>query len=179
MTNAPVVPWQAVVYFALALAIEYGGTLPWLSALFARPGQYVDHLRGRFRRWRSNGREPEGPGEEGLDEEEGGEEDDDVAREEQRVMSGGARSDVVRLERLRKVYSLGGGRRKVAVKKLSFGVARGETLGFLGINGAGAFALRCVGEVSCFDRSLTGDGKKCVRFSTTPRLMHVCRSIFK
>jgi ABC-type glutathione transport system ATPase component len=135
---------QAVVYFALALAIEYGGTLPWLSALFARPGQYVDHLRGRFRRWRNNGREPEGQGEEGMDEEEGGEEDDDVAREEQRVMSGGARTDVVRLERLRKVYSLGGGRRKVAVKKLSFGVARGETLGFLGINGAGAFAIRCV-----------------------------------
>ncbi|EGZ11630.1 lipid exporter ABCA1 family [Phytophthora sojae] len=61
------------------------------------------------------------------------EEDEDVAREAERVRSGGADGDAVKLLGIRKVYN----GNKVAVRNLSFGLPKGECFGYLGINGAG------------------------------------------
>jgi len=38
---------------------------------------------------------------------------------------------------LRKVYVVGGGKNKVAIKNITFGLKKGECLSILGINGAG------------------------------------------
>ena len=69
------------------------------------------------------------------------EDDADVAKEAERIEAladsgkpGGEADDAIVLTRLRKVYSQN---RKVAVKKLSFAIKKGECFGFLGINGAG------------------------------------------
>ncbi|CAN0360061.1 unnamed protein product, partial [Hapterophycus canaliculatus] len=62
--------------------------------------------------------------------------DEDVRAEMERVASGGADSDVVKVEGLRKVYPMSHGA-KVAVKSTSLGIPRGECFGLLGINGAG------------------------------------------
>ena len=43
----------------------------------------------------------------------------------------------VKVNKLRKVYSLGGNKHKVAVDRLSFGVKNGECFALLGVNGAG------------------------------------------
>jgi ATP-binding cassette, subfamily A (ABC1), member 3 len=68
--------------------------------------------------------------------------DIDVRAEEERVISGGAADDAIRLEHIRKVYNKGETRGccsgeqskpKVAVRDLSFGVPKGECFGFLGI----------------------------------------------
>ncbi|RLN57229.1 hypothetical protein BBJ28_00025928, partial [Nothophytophthora sp. Chile5] len=61
------------------------------------------------------------------------EEDEDVAREAERVRSGAADGDAVKLLGIRKVYK----GNKVAVRNLSFGLPKGECFGYLGINGAG------------------------------------------
>jgi ATP-binding cassette subfamily A (ABC1) protein 3 len=61
------------------------------------------------------------------------EEDEDVAREAERVRSGGADGDAVKLLGIRKVYK----GNKVAVRNLAFGLPKGECFGYLGINGAG------------------------------------------
>ncbi|POM66858.1 ABC Superfamily [Phytophthora palmivora] len=61
------------------------------------------------------------------------EEDEDVAREAERVRSGKADGDAVKLLGIRKVYK----GNKVAVRNLSFGLPKGECFGYLGINGAG------------------------------------------
>ena len=68
--------------------------------------------------------------------------DIDVKAEEERVVSGRASDDAIRLEHIRKVYNKAETRAccsgeinkpKVAVRDLSFGVPKGECFGFLGI----------------------------------------------
>lgn len=63
--------------------------------------------------------------------------DVDVAAEAQRVQTGGANDDIIRVVNLRKVYRTPEGSPKTAVHGLSFGLKRGDCFGFLGINGAG------------------------------------------
>ena len=58
-------------------------------------------------------------------------EDDDVLVEQDRVLSGGANSDLIVLSQLSKTYSNG----KKAVNNLSLGIPHGECFGLLGING--------------------------------------------
>ena len=58
-------------------------------------------------------------------------EDDDVVAEQDRVLSGGANSDLIVLSQLSKTYSNG----KKAVNNLSLGIPHGECFGLLGING--------------------------------------------
>ena len=66
------------------------------------------------------------------------EDEDDDVEEERRVVEGNLRpDDVVTVKKLRKVYDLGGGKEKVAVQNITFGVKKGEVFGFLGTNGAG------------------------------------------
>ena len=59
--------------------------------------------------------------------------DDDVIAEQQRVASGAANNDAIVMSKLSKIYPNG----KIAVNKLSLGIAPGECFGLLGINGAG------------------------------------------
>ncbi|XP_043218216.1 ATP-binding cassette sub-family A member 7-like [Amphibalanus amphitrite] len=71
--------------------------------------------------------------------------DVDVQRERQRVLSGRADKDILRVFNLTKVYKKG---RLPAVNHLCLGVRRGECFGLLGVNGAG--------KTSTF-KMLTGD----------------------
>nr|XP_044605365.1 retinal-specific phospholipid-transporting ATPase ABCA4 isoform X2 [Equus asinus] len=61
-------------------------------------------------------------------------EDDDVAEERQRIISGGNKTDILRLNELTKIYS---GTSIPAVDRLCVGVRPGECFGLLGVNGAG------------------------------------------
>uniref|UniRef100_A0A4X2LSZ3 P-type phospholipid transporter n=1 Tax=Vombatus ursinus TaxID=29139 RepID=A0A4X2LSZ3_VOMUR len=61
-------------------------------------------------------------------------EDDDVAEERQRILSGGNKTDILRLHELTKIYS---GNTSPAVDRLCVGVRPGECFGLLGVNGAG------------------------------------------
>lgn len=63
-------------------------------------------------------------------------EDIDVARERQRVMSGAAMNDVLRIEELYKVYGKKSNKHP-AVNRIALGVHAGECFGLLGVNGAG------------------------------------------
>ncbi|KAG7379409.1 ATP-binding cassette sub- A member 12 [Phytophthora pseudosyringae] len=82
--------------------------------------------------------------------------DVDVAKEAQRVASGQADGDAVKVAGLRKVYKGG----KVAVRDLAFGLKRGECFGFLGINGAGKTTTMkmLTGDVSPSNGSATLGG---------------------
>ncbi|XP_052284173.1 phospholipid-transporting ATPase ABCA1-like isoform X3 [Dreissena polymorpha] len=65
-------------------------------------------------------------------------EDADVAKERRRVLSGGAKDDVLRIEELTKVFSSRGRKGKLtAVDRLCVGVPKGQCFGLLGVNGAG------------------------------------------
>uniref|UniRef100_A0ABM5G8V5 Retinal-specific phospholipid-transporting ATPase ABCA4 n=1 Tax=Pogona vitticeps TaxID=103695 RepID=A0ABM5G8V5_9SAUR len=61
-------------------------------------------------------------------------EDEDVAEERLRIMSGGGKTDIVKLQELTKIYA---GRYIPAVDRLCVGVRPGECFGLLGVNGAG------------------------------------------
>ncbi|XP_053104297.1 retinal-specific phospholipid-transporting ATPase ABCA4 isoform X1 [Hemicordylus capensis] len=61
-------------------------------------------------------------------------EDEDVAEERQRIMSGGGKTDILKLQELTKIYA---GRHTPAVEQLCVGVRPGECFGLLGVNGAG------------------------------------------
>ncbi|KAJ0403620.1 hypothetical protein P43SY_002435 [Pythium insidiosum] len=98
---------DAILYLVLAVVIDYALTFPKAKAMITADPQ-IEVAKET--------------------------EDEDVAAEAERVACGGADQDVIRLERLRKVYKDG---QKIAVKNLSFGLKRGECFGFLGINGAG------------------------------------------
>lgn len=98
---------DAVLYYAIAVGIDYAMTFPKIKTAMAKdPEIPVEHR----------------------------EIDDDVRDEVDRVLMGGADSDTIKLQNLRKVYRRGD---KVAVQDLSFGLKQGECFGFLGINGAG------------------------------------------
>ena len=116
------------IYLGITLLLEFVNTFPSVATIFE---------------WRPWGRDSTiaskavtfGDEERGAV---GSEEDVDVLAEAERVKSGASREqhDVVRLDELRKVYPVGNGAQpKVAVRGLSFGIARGECFGFLGING--------------------------------------------
>ncbi|GAB9467021.1 hypothetical protein Gpo141_00004381 [Globisporangium polare] len=98
---------DAVLYFALAVGIDYALTFPSLKAKFSK--------------------DPQVPLEQQTL-------DEDVAAEVERITSGAGDGDVIKLQNLRKVYPKGD---KVAVANLTFGLKKGDCFGFLGINGAG------------------------------------------
>jgi len=63
--------------------------------------------------------------------------DDDVEREMLEVEKSDNSTYSIKVDKLRKVYALGGDNYKVAVDRLSFGVKNGECFALLGVNGAG------------------------------------------
>eukprot|EP00111_Clytia_hemisphaerica_P002239 TCONS_00006276-protein len=64
-------------------------------------------------------------------------EDIDVSNERERVLSGGADDDVMRIENLTKIYNSRKTGKHLAVDRLCVGITRGECFGLLGVNGAG------------------------------------------
>ncbi|KAF1329508.1 Abc transporter a family member 1, partial [Globisporangium splendens] len=97
---------MTLVFGSLAVGIDYAMTFPSVKQMTA-----PDHSR----------------------DDENHVDDIDVQKEAQRVASGAADKDMIKLHNLRKVYKGG----KAAVRNLTFGLKRGECFGFLGINGAG------------------------------------------
>jgi len=63
--------------------------------------------------------------------------DDDVEEEMIRVENTKASEYAIKVDKIRKVYRTGGGRKKVAVDRVSFGIKNGECFALLGVNGAG------------------------------------------
>jgi len=63
--------------------------------------------------------------------------DEDVEREKKEVEASDNQTYTIKVDKLRKVYSIGKGQYKVAVDQLSFGVRNGECFALLGVNGAG------------------------------------------
>uniref|UniRef100_A0A8D2INN2 P-type phospholipid transporter n=1 Tax=Varanus komodoensis TaxID=61221 RepID=A0A8D2INN2_VARKO len=61
-------------------------------------------------------------------------EDEDVAEERQRIISGGSKTDILKLQELTKRYA---GQQVPAVDRLCVSVRPGECFGLLGVNGAG------------------------------------------
>ena len=63
--------------------------------------------------------------------------DDDVQREMKEVENSDEKTYSIKVDKLRKVYTLKKNEHKVAVDRLSFGVKNGECFALLGVNGAG------------------------------------------
>jgi len=63
--------------------------------------------------------------------------DDDVLKEMREVEASSNNTYSIKVDKLRKIYPIGGGKEKVAVDQLSFGVKNGECFALLGVNGAG------------------------------------------
>ena len=63
--------------------------------------------------------------------------DDDVQAEREKVAITADSDYTIKVDKLRKVYMLGGGVNKVAVDSVSFGTGNGECFALLGVNGAG------------------------------------------
>lgn len=76
-------------------------------------------------------------------------EDSDVAAERDRVMSGNADSDAVRIVNLSKVYRKGPCKSYAfkAVDQLCVGIPSGECFGLLGVNGAGKRHIRFIKQL--------------------------------
>jgi ATP-binding cassette subfamily A (ABC1) protein 1 len=138
---------EIVVYFAVAVLIEYLMTFPAILSLLD-----VNAVKDS-----------------GLDMEvDLKDEDPDVASERRRVSDGLADDDVVKIDSLRKVYTarnnFEAGRLtgvKVAVQSLSFGIPKGECFGFLGINGAGKSTTLSILSGEALVSYLTSMSRKC------------------
>jgi len=63
--------------------------------------------------------------------------DDDVEEEMIRVQNAKPSEYAIKVDKIRKVYRTGDGRKKVAVDRVSFGIKNGECFALLGVNGAG------------------------------------------
>eukprot|EP00330_Aristerostoma_sp_ATCC50986_P014130 CAMPEP_0114590366 /NCGR_PEP_ID=MMETSP0125-20121206/12632_1 /TAXON_ID=485358 ORGANISM="Aristerostoma sp., Strain ATCC 50986" /NCGR_SAMPLE_ID=MMETSP0125 /ASSEMBLY_ACC=CAM_ASM_000245 /LENGTH=174 /DNA_ID=CAMNT_0001787817 /DNA_START=467 /DNA_END=991 /DNA_ORIENTATION=- len=77
------------------------------------------------------------------------EEDSDVVKERTRITESGNKDMAIKVDELRKVYQVDKKTNKVAVDKISFGIADGECFALLGVNGAGkttTFKMLC-GEI--------------------------------
>eukprot|EP00742_Colponemidia_sp_Colp-10_P005314 GILJ01005677.1.p1 GENE.GILJ01005677.1~~GILJ01005677.1.p1 ORF type:complete len:1586 (+),score=373.31 GILJ01005677.1:210-4760(+) len=117
-----------------AFSTEVAGTnmiyMALLSVVFLALTMFIDHPSRQTRRellnFKSNHTAPVVK-----------EEDEDVAKERADVENGQRPDDVVQVQGLRKEFNLGGGKQKVAVQNVTFGVKPGEVFGFLGTNGAG------------------------------------------
>ena len=63
--------------------------------------------------------------------------DSDVAEEAKRVENSTSTEFSVKVNKIRKVYQLGGRKTKTAVHHISFGIKNGDCFALLGVNGAG------------------------------------------
>jgi hypothetical protein len=106
---------ESIIYFILTLVIERLSNIPSFVALFKSDPVVPD--RPAYI-------------------------DPDVLAEKQRVQSGAAAGDLIRLEGLRKTFPPA----KSAVKDVWYAVPAGECFGFLGVNGAGKVCL----VLSCY-----------------------------
>jgi ABC-type multidrug transport system fused ATPase/permease subunit len=111
---------QAVFYLVLAILLDIGSTNPAFMA-FGKNIRNILCCKCDFGAAMSPNIQSNTPP------------DSDVVAEEERVLSGGANSDLIVLDQLTKVYDTG----KKAVDGVSLGIPNGQCFGLLGINGAG------------------------------------------
>ncbi|CAK9108749.1 ABC transporter A family member 1 (ABC transporter ABCA.1) (AtABCA1) (ABC one homolog protein 1) (AtAOH1) [Durusdinium trenchii] len=132
---------SSVLYFVLTVAIDLVVNLPWFAAVLQRCKSRISRALNLGPRGQSSATadvQAEAQAHDPLlatafsaDEDV---EDDDVAMERDRIDAEYDTSeDAIVLSHLRKVYPDG----KVAVRGLTFGIAPGEIMGFIGTNGAG------------------------------------------
>jgi len=149
LVDAIYLAWESIVYLALAIQIDKWSTNPRVMRLWKKfccfcgkkPAFVEADITTSF---------PQ---------------DDDVVAEQERVLTGEAKSDLIVLSQLTKVFDNG----TVAVNNMSLGIPRGECFGLLGINGAGkTTALQMVtaefpptsGDVTLAGYSVTSEPEK-------------------